>query len=91
MSPKAREILALLGPKLFDLTPAQIDSAFRKAKGRLGTKGLRFHDSRAEACTRMAGKLDILDLARVIGHRDLKSLQHYYRATASELADKLGR
>lgn len=50
---------------------------------------LRFHDSRHEAITRLARKLDVLDLARMIGHRDLKSLMIYYNATATEIASRL--
>lgn len=52
--------------------------------------GVHFHDARSEATSRMAAKLDVLELARVIGHRDPRSLMHYYRANASALARKLG-
>jgi hypothetical protein len=31
----------------------------------------------------------VLDLARMIGHRDLKSLQVYYNATPAEIAARL--
>ena len=50
---------------------------------------LRFHDSRAEAIWRLSKKLDVLELARVIGHRDIKSLLIYYQTDADELADRL--
>lgn len=73
----------------FHLTTASIDALFRKARGRAGIVGLTFHDSRHEAVTRLARKLDVLDLARMIGHRDLKSLRTYYNATASEIAARL--
>ena len=49
-----------------------------------------FHDSRAEAIWRLSKKLDVMELARVIGHRDLKSLLIYYDASADELSAKLG-
>ena len=45
--------------------------------------------SRATAVTRLAKRLDILDLARMIGHRDIRSLSVYYRATAADIARKL--
>jgi integrase len=32
---------------------------------------LTFHDTRHEAITRLAKKLQELDLARMVGHRDL--------------------
>ena len=74
---------------VFQLTTAQIDANFRKAKKLAGVEGLTFHDLRATAITRLAGKLDILSLARMVGHRDLKMLQIYFRESAEEVAKKL--
>ena len=51
---------------------------------------LHFHDSRAEAIWRLSKKFDVMELARVIGHRDLRSLMIYYQVSADELADRLG-
>lgn len=93
LSQRAREILGLLprseGP-VFGLESAQRDALFRKARDRAKIPNLHFHDSRAEAIWRLSKRLDVLELARVIGHRDLKSLQFYYEADADELADRLG-
>jgi len=66
------------------------DVLFREARDRAGVVDVHFHDSRSEGISRLAKKLDILDLARVVGHRDLKSLMHYYRADAAALALRLG-
>jgi integrase len=66
------------------------DALFRKCRDRAGIVGLHFHDSRHEAITRLAQRLDVLDLARMVGHRDLKMLQAYYNATAEEIAARLG-
>jgi integrase len=74
---------------IFSLKSAQIDALFRKAKARSLIKDLHFHDSRAEAITRLSKKLDILALARMVGHRDLRMLQVYYRETAEDMAKKL--
>lgn len=62
---------------------------FYRATKRAKITGLTFHDSRHEACTRLARKLDILDLARMLGHRDLRSLRVYFNATAEEIAMRL--
>lgn len=35
-------------------------------------------------------RLHVLDLARMVGHRDLKQLQTYYNPRPEELAEKLG-
>lgn len=77
---------------VFGIKTSQRDALFRKAKTMAGiTKAdnLHFHDSRAEAITRLAQKLDILDLARMIGHKDLSMLMVYYRKKASDLVHKL--
>jgi len=74
---------------VFGLTDALRDALWRKNRP-ASLRDLNFHDSRGEAVWRLSRKLDVLQLAQVIGHRDLKSLQHYYRATAAELAMQLG-
>lgn len=74
---------------IFDLTTDQIDVNFRKAKSRAMIDDLHFHDTRATAITRLSKKLDILSLARVSGHRDLKMLMIYYRESAEDMAKKL--
>lgn len=51
---------------------------------------LHFHDTRATALTRLSKILSPLELARMLGHRDLSSLMIYYRETATSLAAKLG-
>lgn len=73
----------------FGLTSSTLDALFRKAKVQAMIEDLHFHDTRHEAITRLAKKLDVLDLARMVGHRDLKMLMVYYNATAEELAQKL--
>lgn len=73
----------------FGLTSQNLDALFRKAKARALIENLHFHDTRHEAITRLAKKLDVLDLARMVGHRDLRMLMVYYNATAEELAQRL--
>lgn len=76
-------------PDVFGLSSAQITSLWRKLRDRAGVIDLTFHDSRHEAITRLARKLDVLDLARMVGHRDIRQLQTYYNATAEEIARRL--
>ncbi|APC69285.1 tyrosine-type recombinase/integrase [Ralstonia nicotianae] len=75
--------------QLFRLTAATADVLFRRAVAKAELKDLHFHDTRHEACTQLAKCVDVLSLARIIGHRDLKSLMVYYNPTAEELADQL--
>ena len=52
---------------------------------------LRFHDLRHEATSRLAEKLpNVLELAAVTGHKDLRMLKRYYHPKAEDLAKKLG-
>ena len=77
------------GESVFGLATSQVDALFRKAKEKAMVEGLTFHDFRHEAITRLARKLDVLDLARMVGHRDLRQLAIYYNATAEEMAGRL--
>jgi integrase len=68
---------------------SSVDVLFRRARDRAGVMGATFHDSRATALTRLATRLDVLELARMVGHRDPRSLMVYYRATPATIAAKL--
>lgn len=76
-------------PTLFTITNAVRDALFRKARDAAGIPDIHFHDSRSEAVIRLSKQLDVLELAEQIGHRDLNSLQSYYRQPASERAKRL--
>lgn len=93
LSKSALAILDQMAPResgtVFNLKPSQVDTAFRQIRERAGIEGLNFHDSRHTAVTRLAQKLGILDLARMIGHKDLKMLQIYYNKSAAEIAPDL--
>ncbi|MDD8024567.1 MAG: site-specific integrase [Paracoccaceae bacterium] len=82
------EALPKMDP-VFGIQSRQLDVLWRRARDRAGVDGLTFHDARAEAITRLAKKLDILDLARMVGHSDLKMLQVYYRDDAETIARRL--
>lgn len=73
----------------FSLTSASIDAIWRKMTKDAKIDDLHFHDSRREAITRLSKKLDIYELARVVGHKNLNQLLTYYHRSAEELAKKL--
>jgi len=94
LSRRALELLALLpavptGEPIFATTAASLDALFRKAKSRAMIEGGTFHDTRHLAITRLAKKLNVLDLARMVGHRDLRQLQVYYNEAAESIASRL--
>lgn len=85
LSSRAVFLLKRLPEGVFTVGASSADTMFRQVR----PEGLHFHDSRSEGITRLAKKLDVLDLARVIGHRDPRSLMMYYRETAEQIAAKL--
>lgn len=85
LSRRAVQLLQMLPEGVFTVSSATCDALFRKHR----PPGLHFHDSRSEGITRLAKKLDVLDLARMIGHRDIKSLMLYYAESAESIAAKL--
>jgi integrase len=94
MTPAAQAIIALR-PKgkpdesVFDVSSTQRDALFRKARDKTLVDDIHFHDLRSEAVFRLSKKLQVLELARQIGHSDIKSLMFYYQTTGAELAEKL--
>jgi len=93
LSMEAVRLLKLLGTDQGRVFPSNQQSSatiFRRCLKLADIKSLTFHDTRHEALTRLARKLDVLDLARMVGHRDPRSLMIYYNATAEEIAHRLG-
>lgn len=75
---------------VFGLTARRLDALWRKIRDKAGIEGLRFHDSRAWALTRLARKVDVMTLGKISGHRDLSLLLNtYYRETAADIANRL--
>lgn len=74
----------------FGLTPDAITRAFDRACRRAGIVGLRLHDLRHEAASRLFEKgLDIQEVATITGHSDWKSLKRYTHPTHEAIARKL--
>lgn len=92
LSTAAMEIIHELphreGP-LFDVQPGTRDELFRRAREKARLSGFTFHDARATALTRLARRVDVLTLARIAGHRDIRTLMVYYRESASDIASRL--
>ncbi len=91
--------------RIFDISQDRLIRAFTQAcvKGReLWTQdhsqvapagfleGLKFHDLRHEAASRLAGKLEAQELAKMFGWRTMQMALRYYHPRAEDLAQKLG-
>ena len=78
------------GGLMLGVSAAVLSTLFRRYRDtRTDIVDLQFHDTRHEATTRLAGKINVLDLARVTGHKNLNELMTYYNRDARELADLL--
>ncbi len=95
LSSKAVALLTLMigkrkKGKLVPFSASHFSNLLREAMDALDLRHLHFHDTRREAATRMSKKLsNVLELAAVTGHRNLKYLQVYYNPDPTDLADKL--
>lgn len=75
---------------VFNITSAQLDALFRKASHKAVVEDGTFHDSRHTAATALSDKLDVMELAKMMGLTDLKILLTvYYNKKASDMAHKL--
>ena len=94
LSKRAIELLEKLMPdspqgRVIKFNQDSCSTIFRRVVNQCGITDMTFHDSRHEATTRLAKKLDVASLCKVIGHRDLRSMMIYYNPTATELAKRL--
>ena len=76
--------------KPFTVDPNEASALFCNVTDNLLIEGLEFRDSRATALTLMARKMDVMTLARISRHRDLKILLNtYYRESAEQIAARI--
>ncbi len=79
-------------PEVFrGMSAEAIKRSYVRALRRAEIDGLRFHDLRHEATTRLFEKgLNIMEVASITGHKDLRMLRRYTHLKAEDLARKLG-
>jgi integrase len=88
--PVNRKAAKLLTGVKFTVTPNEASVLFGNLCRELLIDDLTFHDARATALTLMARRVDVLTLAKISRHKDLRILQNtYYRETAEEIAARL--
>jgi len=88
-APRVKKIARRIEDFLFVVRSASRDVLFRRALTSAQVEHATFHDARHTAITRLAQVLSPLELARVVGHSDLKMLLVYYNESAENLAKKL--
>ena len=68
-----------------------LKTLWRRASDKAGIEDLHFHDLRHEATSRFFEKgLNVMEVAAITGHKDLRMLQRYTHLRAEDLARKLG-
>jgi len=76
-------------PKAFEVDKDRASMLFCILCDKLLIKDLQFRDARATALTLMARRMDVLTLARMSRHKDLKMLLVYYRETPEAISLRL--
>lgn len=94
LSKRAIELLQKLqgidDTSVFNVKSGSLDALFRKIRDKCQIVDLHFHDTRREALTRLSKKVDVMTLAKISGHRDVRILLNtYYSPDMSNVADLL--
>ena len=72
------------------MKPNEASTLFADLTGRLGIDGLTFHDTRASALTYLSRKVDVMRLAKISRHKDIRILQRrYYRERPEDISKVL--
>ncbi len=80
-----------IGGKVFPLKANTVSMGFIKAVRRSKIEDFHFHDLRHMALTKLSNKFtNVLELAAISGHKELKMLQRYVHIKAEDLAKKMG-
>ncbi len=76
--------------RVFQLKSDVLSRLFVEMKSGGELSHLNFHDTRREALTRLAKKVDVMTLSKISGHKDIKILvSTYYAPDMSEVANLL--
>ncbi len=76
-------------PYIVGINDAQRDANWRKAVRLAGVQDLHYHDTKHEACTRLAKHIDVLALSHAIGTKDVRLLRDTYYADDAERTARL--
>jgi integrase len=95
LSPRALEALDELPARIDgQILPAAdlITHQFGEACERAKVEGLTFHDLRHEATSRLFERgLQLMEVAAITGHKDIRMLRRYTHLRADDLAEKLAQ
>jgi integrase len=76
---------------IFQITGSRLFKDFQKLREEIGMVDFRWHDLRHEATSRLFEKgLNLMEVASITGHQDLKMLKRYTHLRAEDLMGRLG-
>jgi len=79
------------GEQVFPTTKSAVGQVWLHLRQRAGSSDLHFHDLRHEAVTRLLERgWNVIEVATVSGHKELKMLQRYSHLRAEDLVERLG-
>lgn len=88
--PVTRRATRILTTQKFTVGANEGSTLFSELCGELLIEGLTFHDARASALTWLSRRMDVLTLARISRHKDIRILMNtYYRETAEQIAARI--
>ena len=88
--PIGRIAAKLLQRQAFEVGPNEGSVLFGNLCRELLIDDLHFHDARATALTLLARKVDVLTLAKISRHKDIRLLSNvYYRESADQIAARI--
>lgn len=77
-------------PYIVGMNDQSRDALWRKVRNMSGVEDLTFHDTKHEACTRLAPLIDVLELSHAVGTKDIRLLRDtYYVNDAAGVASRL--
>ncbi len=77
--------------RVFPIGQMAVERSFQNARERAEIEGLRFHDLRHEATSRLFEKgLNTVEVATITGHKTLQMLKRYTHLRAEDLVSRLG-
>ena len=77
--------------RVFPMSPNSVRLAFERLRVRAGLTGLRLHDLRHEAVSRLFERgLNVAEVAAISGHKELRMLARYTHLRAADLVQRLG-
>lgn len=95
LSSRAVELLQSLPLRMdgqyFGLSPQMVSNYFPQVCRKAGVVGLRYHDLRHEATSRLFERgFQMIEVAAITGHKTLSMLRRYTHLSPHSLAEKLG-